>query len=274
MNGLIFRCIKPGVISQRFHDNLACVRPDLTVIRGSYPNACPSGTEKLYEKLGMKSHGGIDRPCAHKEPIFFDALDFDTKWDMYVEIDNAGGLGIDVATRSAVLKCREPSCEEYHHFKRRMWHGESAMVWIAGAVRRLDVPSVYALVAGKERAKVQEDVRPGYLLGYGDSTGLSSGNHIHDASKWCDANADGIHADNGYYGSFDDSFMRVDKFIHDELEERAKEAEGDGDQVNANDLRSQISSDQLNILTKILQLMQNVVLLLQQQLRDKIGGLF
>lgn len=221
----IYRCVKSDWRSQGFYDNLACIAADadgnaifpMRVLRGIYPNSCPINSIKLYPVLGMKYHGGYDRAVYYREPGYFDTeADFNgepIKWNQYIEIDSAGGLGVDVVSDRAFVPCE--GCPEgtLHFVKRRYWHNASAIV----NGEEWDFDRCKRAIGGLERVKVTDNIALGQKIFLSDSTGLSGGNHVHDAFKWCDENGDGIHSDNGTYGTFDFAKWYENVFVLDAL---------------------------------------------------------
>lgn len=213
----IYRCINSNWLTQGFSDNLACIQNG-KVIPGTFPGTCPAGSTKLYHSLGMKSHGGYDRASYYKEPGYFDTeADFlgqVVKWNQYIEIDSAGGLGIDVVSDRPFVECTEGCLKgTLHYVKRRFWHNASAIV----NGEEWDYKRCQNAVAGQERVLVASNIALGQKIFLSGSTGLSGGNHVHDALKWCDQYADGIHSDNGYYGAFDYIQWHENVFILDVL---------------------------------------------------------
>lgn len=215
----VYRNVKSDWLTQGFYDNLACVKTDesgraifpMQVLRGTYPKTCPINSTKLYPALGMKYHGGYDRAIYYKEPGYFD-VDSGVGWNQYIEIDSAGGLGIDIVSNRAFVPCTEGCPEKTLHFvKRRFWHCASAIV----NGEEWDYERCKRAVAGRERVKVAENVALGQRIFLGDSTGVSGGDHVHDAFKWCDADGDGIHSDNGTYGTFDYAQWHENVFVLD-----------------------------------------------------------
>lgn len=125
INMIIYRAVKSNNLCQTYYQNLL-----------------PS----LYASLGMKYHGGWDWATYYAEPLYFDC---DIKgFVLNTEIDNAGGLGINIITE-----------DESGIFKHRYWHLKS-----------------FNVVAGQW-------VESGDLLGWCDSTGYSTGNHLHSDIK-------------------------------------------------------------------------------------------
>lgn len=237
----LYRPLSTKYITQRFGENLACQDIQTQkLLPGSYPGTCPAGSEKFYQGMGMLGHNGVDRPCWYKEPIYFSVLDSNCEWFARNEVDSAGGIGVDVVSRKPILKCTEPGCSEMHHIKVRNWHFERTNVYDNQAVK------------------------PGDIIGFGDSTGASSGHHLHIATKWCDENGDGLHTDNGYYGAFNDERFQRDIFIVDELNDRKREeiqlAENYGKWNQAEALKKELIQKQLSLLD----LLRQLLLVLQQ----------
>ena len=186
---IIYRCVNSDNKTQGFHDSRACARLNPSN-RMAFPvkiiskidNTCPQGYGDFYNLMGMKSHGGIDRGCFFREPVYFDA-NFEG-W-MKSEVDNTGGIGVDVVSNERLIQCTEPNCHEKHYIKRRYWHLER--------------------VIGYDK----KPIKLGDAIGLGDSTGASSGNHVHEGTKWCDKQGRGLHTNNGYFGNFDYTDPRI-----------------------------------------------------------------
>ena len=270
----IFRCIQSDWVSQGFYDNFACTKVNADgkplypyqVLSGTYPGTCPAGSVKLYPLFGLKAHGGVDRVSYYKEPGYFDAESPDVFWDQYLEIDGSGGLGIDVVSDRNFVLCTEKvnPCppDTCHYVKRRYWHNIAAVV--------LDEEWSYIkckeYIAGRERALVRKNVKLGDGIFLADSTGVSGGNHVHEALKWCDADGDGIHTDNGYYGAFDFDQYFENKFVIDIIKERRAQEFRAMEIVR---LEAQIRASQLTLL----QLLSMWVLRLQEQINKIAAGL-
>ncbi|MCH7640973.1 hypothetical protein IID22_02100 [Patescibacteria group bacterium] len=240
MKILYCRPIKTNRISQNFGENRACVYPNGRVV-GKRGGLCPVGSKDLYKSVGMLGHNGVDRVAWFKEPVYF-SYDF-LGW-IKTEVDQAGGVGIDIVSKERVLKCNEPNCDETHYVKQRMWHH-------------------WEIVDGVWDKK---EVRWGTYVANADSTGLSSGHHIHESLKWCNKYGDGIHngkngwLDNGYHGAFDPvkhpDIEIIDEFIIDYLK---KEVE------------VKITEVQLSLI----QILTKFIFILQEQIRKlKIGSIF
>src|SRR3990167_10118953 len=118
---------------------------------------------------------------------------------MKTEHDLDGGVGVDCVSKEPIRECTEgcPAGTK-HHIKARYWH-----------LKR---------VTGFDKREVVMGVQ----IGEGDSTGASSGNHVHYAMKWCNPNGSAIHNDNGYFGGFDFVPEYENRFCLDELNRRVK----------------------------------------------------
>lgn len=177
-------------LTQPFGANNACISLDgsrrvIAKVNGT----CPVGYMGLYESMGMKGHSGEDWILYRGEPIHFCA-EF-VGW-MKTEIDPDGGIGVDVISNEPIFNG--------NHLKLRFWHLEK--------------------VNGHDK----KQVRLGDVIGYGDSTGLSSGDHLHWSVKPCDKNGNSVDSNNGFYGArpFEDIFeMHTDVFALDVVVDRA-----------------------------------------------------
>ena len=267
----IFRCIQSNNQSQGFYDNLACTKLDANgiplrpyqILRGVYPLTCPVGSTKLYPLFGLKSHGGVDRGSYYREPGYFDTEYPDVTWRQFIEIDSSGGLGVDVVSDREVLPCTEGCPDGTKHFiKRRYWHNISAIVkgeeWNYARCRDY--------IGARERALVAENVKIGDKIFLSDSTGVSSGHHVHDCLKWSTADGDGIHTNNGYFGAFDFAPFYENRFVIDVVRER-RLAEEKAEEVAR--LEAQIKASQLTLI----QILTKFVFLLQQQIQNLAKGL-
>ncbi|RLB78573.1 MAG: hypothetical protein DRH24_14230 [Deltaproteobacteria bacterium] len=95
-------------------------------------------------------------------------------------VDMGGGIGVDIIGKE---------------FKLRYWHLKEFVV------------------------KDGQRVKMGDLIGYGDNTGFSTGNHLHLGLKRVDENGRTINKDNGYFGAIDPEPYFVNEFV---LKERVK----------------------------------------------------
>ena len=198
-----YRAIPYQKISQYFGESRVCAKVDANgkalrpwVLKEvkTTETACPAGYSKFYPLLGMNGHNGKDRPA----PMFtrmYHPCSFTGKMRNADDMD--GGLGVDVISHEPILTCTE-GCGQKHYVKWRGWHMAERPV-----------------LNGTE-------VHMGQFVGTSDSTGASSGPHLHDSLKWCDADGNGIHSDNGFFGAIDadkhPEVQVIDTFVLDVLQ--------------------------------------------------------
>jgi murein DD-endopeptidase MepM/ murein hydrolase activator NlpD len=125
----------------------------------------------------MKGHNGIDIPAPRWTPVY--AAQSGRVDEVCTE--EARGLGVGVRTCA-------PDGRWYRH---RYWH------FIA-----LDVES-------------GDEVKTGDLLGMVDSTGYSSGDHLHFELKEVDKDGRVLNQDNGYFGAVDPVPFMEDSYALD-----------------------------------------------------------
>lgn len=240
-----FRPVKTNKQTQKFGDSLACIavneyglpiRP-FKVLPGTYPNMCPIGSTKFYPAIGLQGHNGDDFACWYREPVYHDS-----EFDGWVQtgVDQDGGVGVDIVSYEPLMDCSE--CGQKHYVKRRYWHFYRVTVHDG------------------------QRVRVGDQIGEGDSTGASSGNHVHAAWKWCNKDGSGIHEGNGYFGAFTcPGFMN--EFVLDYIariaEWNAKNAVALKQYEEAEKIRSEIRTQQLTVL----QLMTKLLFLISEEIK-------
>ncbi len=141
-----------------------------------------------YKKNGItfNGHNGHDLVAHHGDPIYasHDGL-------AYYEVDSAQGHGVVVITKDKY---------EYKgsmvYFKTIYWH------MIDGS-KELNFKSPFYDVRDVANAK---EVKAGDIIGYADSTGLSTGDHLHFALKPVNKIGSAyinFEQDNGYFGAID-----------------------------------------------------------------------
>ncbi len=84
----------------------------------------------------------------------------------FTGLDSAGGIGVDLWNKAG-------------KFKTRYWHLRAY------------------------KPNVDDELKAGDLIGWGDSTGFSTGHHLHFALKLTDNKGNTINKDNGYRGAID-----------------------------------------------------------------------
>jgi murein DD-endopeptidase MepM/ murein hydrolase activator NlpD len=166
----LYRPIKTNFLNQKFGENRACYNPVTKAVygRATEQQQCPVGSSPFYNLLGMSGHNGEDWRIYHGEPIYHAASFPGTA---KTEIDRDGGIGVDVVSKEPLYQDK--------HLKIRYWH--------------LKKPLVYD----------GQEVYMGQMIAYGDSTGASSGDHLHWALKLCDKNGKSSEPWNGFFGAID-----------------------------------------------------------------------
>lgn len=183
----IYRPLKSNFKTQGFGENKPCVRvkPDSKKLYRPFQvtHCNQDNVTKFYPAIGLKGHNGVDWACWNGEPIYF-SVDAKTTWTAKTEVDQDGGIGVDVI-----------SDEKIDGFRRkfRFWHLKEAKVYDG------------------------QNVVFGQLIGLGDSTGASSGHHLHWSMKYVDNNGETLGKGNGYYGAIDFAEYFENVFVLDVL---------------------------------------------------------
>lgn len=172
-------------ITQGWGENRACVWPNGKITGTA--TVCPAGSQSFYQSIGMRGHSGVDISTWIGEEVYH-AATFPGWW--HSEVDNAGGIGVDVVSNEPLFFAGTPPDEikatavlvpngYTHYVKMRYWH--------------LHAPVGHE---GKQ-------VTVGTVIGLAGNTGASSGPHLHFSPKWCLKDGRGVGQDNGYFGAFD-----------------------------------------------------------------------
>lgn len=181
-NLFLFQPVKPWYINQAFGDNKACINLTTNVVTSKVPftneTVCPPGTKSVYSQ--MKGHNGLDVMAKRWQPVY-SAQDGIVN---EIETEASRGLGVGVVTNDKYF-CNETGKPE--NFKIRYWH-----------LIAIDVD-------------FGEKVEVGTLIGYADSTGYSSGDHLHFEIKPVLVKdyengvpvVSNLLQDNGYFGAVD-----------------------------------------------------------------------
>jgi len=132
--------------------------------------------------INIDGHNGYDFKCYRGEPVAHCA-----EWSgiAKTEIDNRGGIGVRVINKEI---------------------GFSVLYWHLLKVN----PAIYD---GKE-------VKFGDLIGYGDSTGFSTGDHVHFGLKQVNSRGNTINNNNGYYGAIDPTPYFENMWVGDVLSQK------------------------------------------------------
>lgn len=214
----IYRPVLTDRKTQGFGENLACVKADgngtplrpFQVVPGLFPGTCPVGSTKFYPAIGLKGHNGWDNVLYHGEPIYFPVVFDDPQPRLQVinEVDADGGIGVNVYCLDPIpfssIPVHEPGSlkmieRQYAELGGKLypmwkfWHCLSTVVADHGFIK------------------------PGQMIAYGDTTGASSGDHLHWCMKIHTGNGFSIDSDNGYTGAFDHLPYYENKFVLDVL---------------------------------------------------------
>ena len=180
----VYRPIRTNAISQKFGESAACVKIGA---RGpviyKHGLVCSEGYEDFYARLGLKGHNGWDLVAKHGEPVYF-SVAADAEWYALDATDSSGGIGVDIISKQPI---------DGQYLKFRFWHLKNEMV-------NDDQPIVV-----------------GHLLGYADSTGASSGDHVHMEMKVCDETGITLNRENGYFGAMPFDEWYENRFILDAM---------------------------------------------------------
>ena len=143
----LFQPVKPFIKTQNFGEDKACVSLDGTKYVYKETNqTCPVGFKSVYSK--MKGHNGIDLVAKRWQKAYA-MQDGEV---VEVSTDETRGLGVSILTKDKYY-CQETGTTT--HFVYRMWH------FIGNNVH------------------VGDKVIVGTMVGYCDSTGYSTGDHLH-----------------------------------------------------------------------------------------------
>lgn len=182
----LYQPIKPWVVSQPFGADRVCfiVRADGTrEYKGKKDNEVCSdvhgeGWDSVYRR--MKGHNGLDVRCPKWTPCY--AAQNGTVLEVSTEVNE----GLGVVLKHHVRGQNEPS----RWYKTRYWH----LILVSSAI------------------KVGKEVKTGEFLGYCDSTGRSTGHHLHFDLKQLNGNGDVLNYSNGYFGAIDPTEYMYDDY--------------------------------------------------------------
>ncbi len=141
-----------------------------------------------YKENGVffNGHNGMDIACEYNSPIYASH-----EGVVEVQVDVNQGYGVVVISENTY-----DYKDGQAHFKTIYWHMINSI-----------------------QVKTGQKVKAGDLLGYADSTGLSTGNHLHYGLKPMGKNLDGtyynLEPSNGYTGAIDPEPYLIDKYAED-----------------------------------------------------------
>src|SRR3990167_8804452 len=148
----LYKPVTPFAISQNFGENLACIDLSTSKVISKVGATCPVGYVDLYESSGLKGHQALDIPTNSWQPVYAAHEGFVEE----LEADPKRGLGIGIVSNFVYDFIVSPYNDNgVWNAKTRYWH-----------------LAAFNIVKGQK-------VREGQLIGWADSTGYSSGNHLH-----------------------------------------------------------------------------------------------
>ena len=211
----IYRPTQTDFLFQKFGENLACAETDaqgqvkrpFKIIPGTFPGACPVSTTKFYPTIGLKGHNGWDSGLYYSEPVYFPVVSPETEWKVMNEVDSSGGIGVDVYSTTPVKFSEIPV-----HTPGSNREIEQQYIRFGGLF--LTFRFWHLLASKKENGST---IKTGEVLGLGDTTGASSGNHLHWSLKAHDGNNTSLDLDNGFTGAFDHKPYYENKFVVEAL---------------------------------------------------------
>lgn len=213
----IYRPIKTNRKTQAFGDNLSCAKVSpvgepltpFQIVSTPTTNVCPVGYKPFYPLIGMKGHNGEDWQAYHGEPIFFPVDVPGIDWQASTEVDESGGIGIRVRSVQPVpLDHLPPQAVGSLNMIKTQWNKLGGAVRLQFLFWHLQKVDVYD----------KKPIKLGDRIGWADSTGASSGDHLHFSMKVSDENSwYTIDGDNGYTGAIDFDDWYDNQFILDVL---------------------------------------------------------
>lgn len=173
---LFYRPISPWRVTQPFGANQVCIDN----ATGTKTTACdglnpPAGYRSVYSQ--MKGHNALDLKATRWQPVYAAREGIVTE----VETEPSRGLGVGITHDFGPLG----------RFKTRYWH-----------FCALDV-------------HMGERVSTGQLIGYADSTGFSTADHLHFEVKPLNPDGSNSLQDNGFFGAVDPTPYMFEDFARD-----------------------------------------------------------
>jgi len=199
----IYRPIQSNTKTQAFGEDVPCV------IKGKRPfQFVPCGTpnsHKLYTgALGMKGHSGEDWTTSYKEPVYFPVKIDGIQWEADTHTDSSGAIICVVRSTMPVAFDTCPT-----HVSGSLKQIQRQFDALRGLYLQFWFVHLESSVCFNRKK-----VTTGDLLGYADSTGASSGNHLHWCMKVSDPNSWWfIDGDNGYNGAIDFSPWFTNEYV-------------------------------------------------------------
>lgn len=227
----IYRPIRTNNKTQAFGENLACAKvtplgglvdPVQVLTAGTHssaPGTCPAGYKPFYPLIGMRGHNGEDWAAYRGEPIFFPVDIPGIDWEAATEVDDAGGIGVRVRSVQPVPLEHLPPQAGPMIKKQYSDNGAVRLIFLFWHLQKVDVYD-------------KKPIKFGDRIGWANSTGASSGDHVHFSMKVSDLQSwFTIDSDNGYTGACDFKDWFENKFVLDVISERQTDGLGVADRV-------------------------------------------
>jgi len=229
----IYRCIKTNKLAQKFGENLPCAKVDAAgnailpyqiTSRYSENTTCPIGSKPFYQLLGLNGHNGEDWTAYRGEPVYFNVSIPGVRFYATTEVDSGGGVGVRVFTHAPVTVPREelPAQTSKHamdYYEKQ--NGQMYMTFLYWHLKDANLAGKPLMQVGTfadGRPQMRPEVKFGDCIGFANSTGASTGDHVHFAMKWSASNSMTIGNDNGYSGAIDTARWNVNDFVGDIVE--------------------------------------------------------
>jgi len=177
----VYRPILTNYKTQGFAERKACIKVDAAgavvepmEVLTKRGDVCTSGYRDFYTTIGLSGHDGEDWASYNGEQCHFPVEIDGATWYSKSEKDPGGGIGVDIISKEKVTLNGRTD-----YLKFRFWHLKSVEV------------------------NDGDEIVFGQLIALCDSTGASSGHHVHFAMKWCTQAGVALDNTNGYKGAVD-----------------------------------------------------------------------
>ena len=222
----IYRSTISNKLTQDFGANLACAKMSIQgyayrpyQLVSKTGNVCPNGTIEFYSLLGMHGHNGKDWAIFRGEAIYFNVDIPNVRWYAERDTDDDQGIGIRVKSINPI-KFEEPDLPaEMSDHSKRYWKEHNGMMYIQMLYWHIKEsalagkPQIQVGTFADGKPQMRAEIKLGDLIAFGNSTGASSGDHVHEAMKFAEASGFTIGNDNGYYGAVDHNKWHENKFV-------------------------------------------------------------
>lgn len=216
----IYRATISNRLTQNFGANNACAkmspagfayRPYQITSKPATAKSCPMYYTEFYPLLGMFGHNGNDWAIFRGEAIYFNVDIPNIRWYAERDTDDDQGIGIRVKSLDPIKFEESDLPAEMSDHSKRYWKEHNGMMYIQMLYWHIKEsalagkPQIQVGTFADGKPQMRAEVKLGDLIAFGNSTGASSGDHVHEAMKFCEASGFTIGNDNGYYGAVDHS---------------------------------------------------------------------